>query len=257
MTMEIVGRGFLARNLRPIADRHPRTVVLAAGVSCAHGTSAHDFAREADLLRETADRCRATGSRLVFFSTAATGMYGGVAGLGREDGAVVPCTPYGAHKFGLERRLRESGAEHLILRLGHLVGARAPAHQLVPALLRQLARGVVRVERGAARDLIDVTDTVTVVDRLLERGVHGETVNVVSGHAVPVSDIVDHLEERLGLSARREYYGEGRQYGVSVEKLTRLVPETALLGFSPTYYRQVLDACLDPLRCPAALPAAS
>ncbi|QTE01583.1 NAD-dependent epimerase/dehydratase family protein [Streptomyces cyanogenus] len=244
MTMEIVGNGFLARNLHPYADRHPDTVAVAAGVSWASGTSDADFAREAALLADVAVRCRATGRRLLFFSTAATGMYGAMDGPGREDSHIVPCTPYGAHKFALEQQLRASGADYLILRLGHLVGPGQPAHQLIPALIRQMREGDVRVQRDAARDLIDVRDVVTVIDRLLAQGLRGEIVNVASGVAVPVGHIVDHLEERLGLRVNRAYQDAGAQHDISIDKLRSLVPETAAMGFGPFYYRQVLDAFL-------------
>ncbi|WP_353945693.1 NAD-dependent epimerase/dehydratase family protein [Streptomyces sp. HUAS MG91] len=239
--MDIVGTGFLARNLRPLADRHPDTVALAAGVSWASGTSDADFAREAQLVGEVAKRCADEGRRLLFFSTAATGMYGLAEGPGREDVPVTPCTPYGAHKLALEELLRGTGADHVILRLGHLVGPHQPEHQLLPTLVRQLREGVVRVHRGAARDLIDVGDVVTVVDRLLAADLRAETVNVASGFAVPVEDIVDHLERDLGLGARREFHDTGvRQHVISTEKLRALVPQVARMGFGPDYHRRVL-----------------
>lgn len=250
--MDIVGNGFLARSLRPIAHRHPDTVVLAAGVSWASGTSDADFEREAVLLGEVAERCRATGRRLLFFSTAATGMYGAVDGPGHEHSAIIPCTPYGAHKYALEQQVRASGADHLILRLGHLVGPGQPPHQLVPALVRQVREGSVRIQRGAARDLIDVDDVVTVIDRLLAHDLRGETVNVASGEAVPVEDIVDHLARRLGLEIRREYRDTGAHHVIATGKLRALVPETAGMGFGPGYYRQVLDTFLASYAVPTA-----
>ncbi|MER5531775.1 NAD-dependent epimerase/dehydratase family protein [Streptomyces sp. NPDC002677] len=239
--MDIVGTGFLARNLRPLAGRHPDTVALAAGVSWASGTSDADFAREAALVDEVAKRCAAEGRRLLFFSTAATGMYGLAEGPGREDVPVTPCTPYGAHKLALEELLRGTGADHVILRLGHLVGPDQPEHQLLPTLVRQLREGAVRVHRGAARDLIDVGDVITVVDHLLATDLRAETVNVASGFAVPVEDIVDHLAKALGLRARREYHDTGvRQHVISTEKLRALVPQVAEMGFGPDYYRRIL-----------------
>ncbi|MGW2013528.1 NAD-dependent epimerase/dehydratase family protein [Streptomyces sp. NPDC001927] len=243
--MHIVGNGFLARNLRALSARHPDTVVLAAGVSWAGGTARADFDREERLLSDVAADCRATGRRLLFFSTASTGVYGKVRGPGREDGPVTPCTPYGAHKLALEERLRDSGADHLILRLGHLVGADQPPHQLLPLLVQQMRTGSVRVHRGAVRDLIHVDDVVEIIDRLLGQGLRGETVNVASGEAVPVERIVDHLEARLGLSVEREYQDVDAHHIISTEKLRALVPEVAGMGFGPTYYRRVLDSFVD------------
>jgi nucleoside-diphosphate-sugar epimerase len=239
--VEIIGNGFLAGSLRRIAGKHPDTVVLAAGVSWADGVSDAEFAREAALLHEVSQRCRRAGERLVFLSTASTGMYGGMDGPGREDRPATPCSRYGAHKLALEQRVRASGADHLVLRLGHLVGPGQPPHQLVPTLVRRIREGTVRIDRRATRDLVDVDDAVTIVDLLLAQGLLGETVNVASGTAVPVGHIVDHLERRLGLSTRREYRDAGMHNAISVDKLRSLVPQVAQLGFGPDYYRRVLD----------------
>ncbi|MFJ4183722.1 NAD-dependent epimerase/dehydratase family protein [Kitasatospora sp. NPDC089509] len=239
--MEIIGNGFIARSLQPIAEKYPDTVVLAAGVSWASGTAAADFDREARLLHRTAADCRRTGRRLLFFSTAATGMYGLVDGPGREDLPVVPCTPYGVHKLALEEQLRDSGADHLVLRLGHLVGPGQPAHQLLPTLVRQIRDGDVRIHRGAARDLIDVADVITVIDRLLAQDLSGEIVNVASGEAVPVELIVDRLELGLGCTARRHYQDAGTHHVIAIDKLRALVPETDRLGFGPRYFERIVD----------------
>ncbi|MFE9098977.1 NAD-dependent epimerase/dehydratase family protein [Streptomyces sp. NPDC007264] len=239
--MDIVGTGFLARTLRPLAGRHPDTVALAAGESRTSGATEADYAREAALLRDVAKQCAATGQRLLFFSTAATGMYGFAEGPGREDTTVTPYTPYGAHKLALEEQLRASGVDHLILRLGHLVGPHGRYHQLLPTLLRQVREGVVSMHRGATRDLLRVGDAITIIDRLLAAGLRGDTVNVASGFAVPVEDIVDHLARLLRLAPRKEYVDTGVRYAISTEKLRALVPEVADMGFGPDYYRRVLN----------------
>ncbi|MEV0495722.1 NAD-dependent epimerase/dehydratase family protein [Streptomyces atratus] len=239
--MDIVGTGFLARSLRPLAGRHPGTLALAAGESRTSGASDADFAREAALLRDVAKQCAANGQRLLFFSTAATGMYGLAEGPGSEDAPVTPYTPYGAHKLALEEQLRDSGVDHLILRLAHLVGPDGRYHQLIPTLLRQVREGVVTMHRGAARDLIRVSDAITITDRLLAAGLRADTVNVASGYAVPVEDIVDHLAGALGLEPRKEYVDTGVEYAISTQKLRALVPQAAEMGFGPDYYRLVLN----------------
>jgi nucleoside-diphosphate-sugar epimerase len=240
--MEIVGRGFLARHLARIAGRHPGVVAVAAGVSAASGTSADQFRREAELLETVLRRCQAGGERLLFFSTASTGMYGAPGGCGREDEPIEPRTPYGRHKLALEDRLRESGAGHLVLRLAHVAGPDQPPHQLLPSLASQVLAGTVRVHRGARRDVIDVDDVVAVIDRLLAAGVDREVVNVATGYAVPVEDIVAGVEARLGVRAARQVIDTPPvNHLVSIEKLHRLVPAVGAMGFGPTYYERVLD----------------
>ncbi|MFI6358589.1 NAD-dependent epimerase/dehydratase family protein [Streptomyces sp. NPDC050743] len=244
--MHIVGNGFLARNLRPLAGRHPDTVALAAGVSWASGTLEKDFGRERELLADTARRCVGTGRRLLFFSTASAGLYGPLDGPAREDGPVMPATPYGAHKLAQEDLLRASGADHLILRLSHLVGPGQPEHQLLPTLVRSLREGTVRIHRGATRDLIAVADVVDVIDRLLALPLRSGTVNVASGTAVPVEEIAGHLRRRMGVPAVTEYVDAGpvHPHTVSIEKLRALVPGTAPRGLDPDYPRRLLDGYL-------------
>jgi nucleoside-diphosphate-sugar epimerase len=241
--MEIVGHGFLAGHLRTIADEHPTVVALAAGVSAANDTSHREFGREAELLYEIARKCEATGRKLVFFSTAATGMYSVPGAPGREDGPVFPCTPYGRHKLALEAVLSSTQVDYLVLRLAHVVGPRQPPHQLLPALAEQLCTGAVRIHQGAQRDLIDIDDVVPLVDALLRVCPDRTVVNVASGHGNDVEAIVDHMQRRLGTPARREFV-PGTTTGaqrVSIDRLRTLVPAVAGLGFGPDYFRTVLD----------------
>ena len=240
--MAIVGRGFLARHLALLGPAHPGVVAIAAGVSAASDTSDVEFAREAALLRDVMRRCASTGERLLFFSTASTGMYGAPGGRGREDEAVRPRTPYGRHKLALEEALRQSTVDYLVLRLAHVAGPHQPPHQLLPSLASQVLAGTVRLHEGARRDVIDVLDVVTVVDRLLAAGVSRDVVNVATGFAVPVEDLVDRIETRLGVRARRERVRTPPvNHLVCTGKLRRLVPAVDRMGFGLRYHEGVLD----------------
>ncbi|MFJ9445122.1 NAD-dependent epimerase/dehydratase family protein [Kitasatospora sp. NPDC101235] len=241
--MEIIGRGFIARNLEPLAAAHPDALILAAGVSSTVGTSVVEFRREAELLESVLEKVTADGRRLVFFSTASSGVYGAPGCGGREDEPVAPSTPYAAHKLGLEETVRQSGADYLILRLSHLVGEHQRGHQLIPALVEQIRAGVVQVRSGASRDLLDVADMVRILDVLLATGVSGQVLNVASGYPVPIEAILDHLELALGVRATHEVTEStpGNGY-VSTERLAQLVPSIAELGFDADYYRRVIDA---------------
>ena len=242
--MDIIGHGFLAQHLAAIAGGHDGVLALAAGVSAASGTSRAEFDREEALLAGALRRCLVSGQRLLFFSTASTGMYG-AAGRGREDEPVWPGTPYGRHKLNLERVVRESTVDHLVVRLAHVVGPNQPPHQLLPSLTSQVLAGRVRLHAGARRDVIDVADVVAVIDRLLAARVNREVVNIATGHAVPVERLVERIEERLGVRARHTVVQTPPvNHLVCIEKLRRLVPSVCAMGFTDRYYRPVLDRYL-------------
>ncbi|MFI5593063.1 NAD-dependent epimerase/dehydratase family protein [Amycolatopsis sp. NPDC051758] len=247
--MEIIGRGFMAKNLREHGIDHPRTVILATGVATTTVTSQDDYGKDAVGLYDTLRRCRRTGERLVYLSTASGAMYGAADCPTREDDVVFPPLAYGRHKLAMEAVVARSGVEHLILRMTNLVGHNQRAHQLLPALVAQVRSGRVRVYERAHRDLLDVEHAISMIDILLARGVSGQVVNLGSGVAVPIDDIIRHIESRLGREVEREYCPQPPRTTsaapVSLAKLTRLIPDVVTrFGLGPTYYQRVLDRYL-------------
>jgi len=242
--MEIVGRGFIAKNLEPIADAYPDVVLLAAGVSRTTATSRTEFLRERRLVEEHLRRCQRESRRLVFLSTASTGVYGSSTCDGREDTPVIPLSPYAAHKISLEHLLQSSDVDYLVLRLSHLVGRHQRPWQLLPSLVAQVQAGRVQVRRGAYRDLLEVRDMRRITDALLREHVVREVVNVASGIPVPVERVVEHIERRLGRHAEHELVEVDEPSVIDVTKLRKLVPEVESMGFGPLYYCDVLDTYL-------------
>lgn len=243
--MHIVGTGFLAGEFRRIADRHDDVTLLAAGVSATMTTSQEPFQREADLLYRCLDECQARGSRLVFFSTASTGMYSRPGSAGREDDPIRPATAYGRHKLAMEAVIGSSGVGHLILRLAHVVGRRQRPHLLLPALVAQVVNGRVQLQRHACRDVIDIDDVVGIVDRLLDCDAGRTVVNIASGVATPVERIVDHIADRLRLDPERVFVAGSPNPPISLTRLRHLVPAIRECGFDAGYYRRVLDKYID------------
>ncbi|MFD7365569.1 NAD-dependent epimerase/dehydratase family protein [Nocardiopsis alba] len=239
--MEIIGRGFLAGRLATIADRHPTVTVLAAGVSSTRVRSGAEFRRERELVCATAARCAREGRALVFLSTAAQAMYGHAEIPAREGDTVAPDSLYGRHKADLERVVLRSGAPWLVLRLSHVVGPGQRPHQLLPDIIRQIRSGVVRVYRGAHRDLIDVLDVVRALDGLLSQGTLEEVVNVACGVPHPAQTIVRGIERHLDLAPRHEYVDVSPTLTrVSIEKLRALVPAVHSLS-DDDYLDRVLE----------------
>ncbi|MGC5011919.1 NAD-dependent epimerase/dehydratase family protein [Streptosporangium sp. DT93] len=242
--MEIIGNGFLARHLRAIEGAHPGVTILAAGVSLWKNSDS-DYERETALVAETIETCLRRGRTLVFLSTASMSMYGGAGCRGLEDEPLEPVTPYGWHKLALERRVQDSGVSHLILRLGYVVGPHVPANRLIPSLIEQIRSDNLTMYRSARRDIIDIADWIRVIDLLLATGTTQQVINVATGESVPIALIVDHLEMRLGVTARRQVIDEGTSHHISVEKLRRLVPAVGRMGFGPGYHRVVIDRYLE------------
>jgi nucleoside-diphosphate-sugar epimerase len=239
--VDIVGDGFIARNLATIADRHPHATVLAAGVSSTGVREAAAFARETELVRDATTRCRRAGRMLVFLSSASHSMYGNTDVAADETTVVRPESPYGRQKLALERMVAESGVRWLALRLSHVTGRWQRPHQILPSLVSQVRSGTVTVYRGAHRDLVDVVDVVRAIDGLLEHGVQDEIVNVASGTAVPVERIVRGVEQRLGVSARHEIVDRPPVLTtVSIAKLGTLLPALRSVGDS-RYPDRILD----------------
>jgi nucleoside-diphosphate-sugar epimerase len=242
--MEIVGRGFLARHLARISSRrHRDAVAFAAGVSSTRDVSTDSSQRETHLLQTTLQRCRDTDRTLVFFSTASAAVYGS-GRPGAETDPAIANSPYGAHKLALERRVVESGADFLVLRMSHLVGADQRPHQLFPTLVSAALSGRVELQQQATRDVLGVDDAVTLVDELLARDVRNRIVNVASGHSVDVEDVVDWLSRRLGVRPQIVRRNTGSRHLVSIERLAGIVPLPEFVNFGPLYYRSALDAAL-------------
>jgi NDP-hexose 4-ketoreductase len=241
--MEVIGGGMIARAFVNSQIETDDVVLFAAGVSRSTATEAAEFQREADLLHEVIGDARAGRRRLIYFSTASAHLYGNGDGSPRsEEGPVHPTTAYGRHKVGMEKAIRASGVDHLILRVTEVVGPHQRRHQLLPALFCQVAEGMVTVYRGVRRDLIDVADLVAITGELLSSDLHRATVNIASGHPVTAEEIVAHLIALSGRPVTTVYVDvPANDYNVSTKLMTQKAPSTARMGFSPTYYRRVID----------------
>ncbi|WP_067499013.1 NAD(P)-dependent oxidoreductase [Actinoplanes sp. TFC3] len=222
--MDIVGNGFLARNLAGLAGRHRGVVAIAAGASSTAATGP-ELDREADLVAAVVRECRQDRRTVIFFSTASHALYGSTRSPARENGPVCPASAFGRHKLRIEHLIAGSGVAWLILRLSHAAGPYQRSHQFFPAMVHAVQSGSVLVHRHAARDLIDVADVVRVVDALVQAGVSGEVINIATGRPYPVLDVVAALESALARPVDIEFADRPpAAVTVSVAKLHRLLP---------------------------------
>jgi nucleoside-diphosphate-sugar epimerase len=124
-----------------------------------------------------------------------------------------PVTTYGISKAAGSSRVLEAVTgplRGLVLRLSNVVGPGSPPASLLGRVAGQLQedaqcsrRPVVRLyPMRAHRDFLDYQDAARAVVRAVRSDVNGRAVNVGSGVAVPVRDLVDRLIAVSGLAAQ-------------------------------------------------------
>lgn len=154
-----------------------------------------------------------------------------------------PATAYGIAKNRLREQLEETclqaGMSGAWARLFFPYGPGEAEERLVPSVIRALMRqDVVRCTQGDyLRDYIYVRDVASALVALLDSGVTG-AVNIASGHAVTIRQLVLTLVERFGGGGRVEFgaiparENEPARLVADVRRLTEEVgwrPQTDLL----------------------------
>lgn len=149
-----------------------------------------------------------------------------------EDRLLTPWTPYGVTKVGTEMLGRQYflnfGLKVFLPRMFIHVGTGHPPATAIQNFARQLAlikKGVIEPEihvgnLSSARDFIDVRDGVAAMRLLLEKGEPGVPVNICTGKAYKIQEILDMLVEISETNAKV----------ISDPKLFRVADEPLLLG---------------------------
>jgi len=150
----------------------------------------------------------------------------------QEERFLRPITPYGVSKAATEclgyQYFINFGLKVFLPRLFIHVGTGHPPATAIQNFARQLAliakgrlEPVVRVGNlESARDFIDVRDGVAAMMRMLEKGKPGEPVNICTGTAYKISDILERLIRISGVDIKVE----------TEESLFRPSDEPLLLG---------------------------
>ena len=150
----------------------------------------------------------------------------------KEDRLLLPHTPYGVSKAGVENLGRQYalnyGMKVFLPRMFIHVGTGHPPATAIQNFARQLAlikAGKLSPEihvgnLSTYRDYIDVRDGVSAMRLLLDKGNPGEPYNICNGEAVQIRKILDMLIEISGTNAEV----------ISDKKLFRVADEPLLLG---------------------------
>lgn len=186
--MRIVGSGLIATAFRHGARKTtPPLTIFASGVSNSQLNSPSDFSRERTLLEVEILK---NNMKLVYFST-----------MSLED-PYSPQTPYLQHKRALEKLVQESG--NLVVRLPLIVGPGGSEHTLLNFFSKKMMKGEdVFAMRDAKRSVLDVTDLVSSLYKLVRRLPDGAPVQRITGPELsPVSELASTLKLALDSTSR-------------------------------------------------------
>ena len=153
-----------------------------------------------------AARRESPGSRIVLVGSAAEyGLVPEAANPLTEESSCTPVTPYGLSKHAMTEAgiayARQHGLGVVVMRAFNIVGPGVPEHLVLGAVLarakKALAAGgeaVVKIGNlEARRDFVSVEDAVRAYVLAAKSDLAGEVINVCSGRAVSIRDVVERL----------------------------------------------------------------
>ena len=192
-----------ARVQRVVADARPDVVFLTAALTAVDYCEDHEEEARAINVegpRAAGEAGRRVGARLVFYSTEY--VFDGSAGPYGEDDPIQPQGAYARSKADGELAVREAIQDHLVLRTTVVFGWDRASKNFGMQVWERLGaaqRMRVPCDQIGNPTLADFLAETSV--ELVERGVAGETINVVGLDRLPRSDFAVRLAHRLGLDA--------------------------------------------------------
>lgn len=157
-----------------------------------------------------------------------------------EETALRPESPYSAAKLAFRQRAFEIAHDTNLrvswARIFFLFGAGEPRERLVPSIILPLLAG----ERASCsdcaqvRDYLDVRDVASALTAVVDSDYHGD-VNIASGQAVALKDIVSAIGDELDAMDRIDIGARDRQ----PNEAPRITADTSILnnviGWAPQH----------------------
>ncbi|MET7909369.1 NAD(P)-dependent oxidoreductase [Streptomyces avermitilis] len=235
---------------KALASAAPDAVINCAGATGGDAVTLAEVNSRGPAVLCAALREAAPSARLVHLGSAAE--YGpGTRGIRvTESAATRPLTPYGATKLAGTITVTTSGLDAVVLRVGNPVGPGAPLTGLPGRVAGLLLAAdgdpdaVIRLgDLSAHRDFVDVRDVAgAAVLAATAPAPLPRVLNIGSGGAVPVRDLVATLTHVAGFPGKVEEKGGGSARSAEVSwQCSDIGAAGDTLGWQPSY---TLDASL-------------
>ncbi len=147
--------------------------------------------------------------RFIYFSSGGT-IYGDSEKAIAEDAPINPISLYAQSKARVEKVIRESGVDYLILRLSNPFGGYQLTNKgqgVIPILINKALHDEVFemwISGDSVRDYFYIDDLAKVIDGLIEHDISCETINVGSGVGTSLQEVIHGVEEAVGKTIRIE-----------------------------------------------------
>ena len=147
--------------------------------------------------------------RFIYFSSGGT-IYGDSEKAIAEDAPINPISLYARSKARVEKVIRESGVDYLILRLSNPFGGYQLTNKgqgVIPILINKALHDEVFemwISGDSVRDYFYIDDLAKVIDGLIEKDISRETINVGSGVGTSLQEVIRGVEEAVGKTIRIE-----------------------------------------------------
>ncbi|MDP9958413.1 hypothetical protein [Chryseobacterium lathyri] len=196
----IIGNGLIANSLRNIDSED--NLFFASGVSNSLETKNSEFEREFSLLKNTLEKY---DSKFIYFSTVS------VNDQSKQDSLYI------LHKLKMENYIKDNSKNHLILRVGNIVGKGGNPNTLFNYLRTQIINDhKFNVHSHARRLLIDMDD----IHRFLAEicpSLKNKTINYAFPYYYNLQEIIEAIEKKVNKKAIYDKVNEGDFYQVSFE----------------------------------------
>lgn len=192
--------------MRAIADLMPDVVVhLAAIAFVAHGDADGIYRTNIVGTRNLLEALASTKHRprAVILASSANIYGNSEAELLTEDLPPSPANDYAVSKFAMEQmaRLWSDRLPITLTRPFNYTGVGQPEKYLLPKIVAHFRRQAPVIELGninVARDFQDVRFVASAYRRLLDADAAGEVVNLCSGHAYTLTEVIQMMEDLAG-----------------------------------------------------------
>lgn len=148
-----------------------------------------------------------------------------------EETALRPESPYSAAKLAFRQRAFEMAHDTNLriswARIFFLFGVGEPRERLVPSIILPLLAGerATCSDCAQVRDYLDVRDVASALVAVVDNDYHGD-VNIASGQAVTLKDVVTTIGEELGALDRIDIGARDRQ----ANEPPRITADTSILN---------------------------